>query len=76
MVSGRFIPQRIFRGRIIDALRDVPKGMDLATLGATITPDWHSEELKPWLTELLKKLEQDALIECENDHVHLRQSSC
>lgn len=60
-VGTKYIPNRIFRGRIVEALRDHPKGLKLDEIGNWISPDY-SEKLQPWLQELIKKLEQDGML--------------
>ncbi len=74
-VAGKFIPNRIFRGRIIDALREEKRGLTLPEIGKRITLDWpagqssrRSEgwsfaDYREWLTGLLEKLTKDDLIE-------------
>lgn len=61
MVGAKFVPNRIFRGRIVEALRDHPAGLKLDEIGKWISPDY-SEELKPWLHGLIKKLAQEKMI--------------
>jgi A/G-specific adenine glycosylase len=56
--------RRWYRGRIVDVLRRLPAGagMDLASLGREIRPDFHAGQL-PWLQELVQALARDGLIE-------------
>ncbi len=61
LVGSTFVPNRIFRGRIVDALRDAHQGMTLEEIGRAVCIDW-SEELRAWLRGLLQKLEQNELI--------------
>lgn len=61
-VGTTYVPNRIFRGRIVEALRDHPKGLQLDELGKWISPDY-SEEFRPWLHGLIKKLAQEKMIE-------------
>lgn len=61
-MSGRFVPNRIFRGRIVEALRDAQSGLALERLGQEICPDWASEHI-PWLQSLITKLIQEELLE-------------
>ncbi len=61
-VGTTYVPNRIFRGRIVEALRDHPKGLELDEIGKWISPDY-SAELKPWLHGLIKKLAQEKMIE-------------
>ena len=59
--GARYVPNRIFRGRIVDALREESGGLTLQKLGSTICNDWASLH-QPWLVDILKKLERDQLI--------------
>ncbi len=61
LVGSVFIPNRIFRGRIVEALRDAHKGMTLDQIGAVITLDW-ADEHQSWLASLLSVLERDGMI--------------
>lgn len=60
-VGSKFIPNRIFRGKVVDLLRDHPQGLTLERLGEEICLDW-SREQKPWLRGLLGGLRRDALV--------------
>ncbi len=61
-VGPTYIPNRIFRGRIVEALRDHPEGLNFEEIGAWISPD-HREELHEWQDQLIKKLIQDGMLE-------------
>lgn len=61
MEGARYVPNRIFRGRIVDALREDVKGLTLEKLGSHICLDWQPS-LKPWLKAILSKLERDELL--------------
>lgn len=62
MVGSRFIPNRIFRGRVIEALRDASSGLPLVTIGRTITLDWDSQQHRKWLSSIMDQLCRDRLI--------------
>jgi len=57
------IPRRIWRGKIIQTLRTVEGGgtITLVRLGTLIKQDFKAREL-PWLTTLLRRLEQERLV--------------
>lgn len=74
-VGTRYIPNRIFRGRIIEALRDAPYGMTSEEIGAHICIDWNAKEHKEWLSKLIKKLMQDGMIDREKSRYVLSRSS-
>lgn len=61
-VGSTYIPNRIFRGKIVEELRDTEKGMTPAELGRHVCADWTPSEHTEWLQGLLKKLEGDALV--------------
>lgn len=73
-VGSRFIPNRIFRGRIIEALRDASTGRTLREIGRHICMDWDAEEHKDWLLSLINKLMQEGLIEQRRSHYMLAGS--
>ncbi len=71
-VAGKFIPNRIFRGRIVDALRAEKRGLTLDQIGSRITLDWPFGDHREWLLGLLEKLEKDELIEVKRGKYALR----
>jgi A/G-specific adenine glycosylase len=62
LVGSKFVPNRIFRGRIVEALRDEPAGLTPSQIGPRISVDWESAVHRAWLDGLLKKLVQDKLL--------------
>lgn len=62
-VGGKHIPNRIFRGRIVESLRDAKAGLTTEQIGANISVDWDPSEHREWLQTLLKKLTVDRLID-------------
>lgn len=71
-VGTTYVPNRIFRGRIIDALRDHSKGLKIGEIAQWISPD-AGQEPKGWLEGLIKKLEQERLIQQKNGTYVLTQ---
>ncbi len=59
--SRRGIPNRVFRGRIIEALRTGRSGLTLGRLGRSITSDFGPKDM-PWLTSLIHALQRDGLV--------------
>jgi A/G-specific adenine glycosylase len=59
---------RYFRGRIVDALRELPPGatLSLAALGLRIKPDYSDADL-PWLRGLAQGLARDGLARLHED---------
>src|SRR5262249_28903479 len=60
---------RYFRGRIVDALRELPSGaaLPLATLGPRIKPDYTAADL-PWLRQLAQGLARDGLARLDDEN--------
>lgn len=71
-IAGRFVPNRIVRGKIVDLLRDHPQGLTLARIGRKVCVDW-SEEHRSWLQSLIKKLVQDVLVTDRRRRYALRE---
>lgn len=61
MVGSNYIPNRIFRGKIVEALRDADGPLDAETIGQQVCIDW-ADEHREWLQGLVDKLVKDALI--------------
>ena len=61
-VGSTFTPNRIFRGRVIDALRDAPKGLTLHDIGKNIAIDWDPDEHQEWLRAILLQLSREAML--------------
>jgi A/G-specific adenine glycosylase len=57
----RGVPNRIFRGRIVEALRRSESGLVAGALGREIAEDFSAGDL-PWLTGILDGLERDGLV--------------
>ena len=64
-VGGKHIPNRIFRGRIVESLRDAKAGLTTEQIGANISVDWDPSEHCEWLQTLFKKLTVDRLIDAK-----------
>lgn len=62
LVGSVFVPNRIFRGRIVEQLRDERRGLSAGELGPRIAVDWNAAEHREWLNGLLRKLRADGLI--------------
>lgn len=62
VISGRFVPNRLMRGRIVECLRDAPGGMSLDAIGAHVAVDWSPRHHRWWLRRILHRLRQDDLI--------------
>ncbi len=62
MECGVQIPRRIYRGRIVDVLRDVPQGLSRDTLGVRIKQDYRSAIDGVWLDNILKTLASEGIV--------------
>lgn len=70
-IGSRFVPNRIIRGRIIDALRDAEQGLPLDEIGHNVCIDWGKNHV-PWLKNLITKLEQEGFVTTEGKRYILR----
>ncbi len=61
-VGGRFIPNRIFRGRVVEELRDANAGLSFDVLGSRIAADWSPTKHRLWLRGIVEKLERDRIV--------------
>lgn len=71
VVAGKHIPNRIFRGKIVEELRDEPGGLTLSDIGSRICIDWHEDEHRQWLTQLIDALKKDQLIKSQRGRLVL-----
>jgi len=62
MVGSKYIPNRIFRGKVVDELRDELSGLTSEEIGRRICIDWNAAEHKQWLEEIILALTKDHLI--------------
>ena len=62
-VGSKYIPNRIFRGKVVDELRDVIDGLTLLEIGRRVCIDWNAKEHREWLRGVVKGLERDELVE-------------
>ncbi len=73
MMAGRFVPNRIFRGKIVEALRDAPGGLTREAVGRSAIADWSMGDHMDWLDGLLLKLSQDGLLEKKGKKYRLKE---
>jgi A/G-specific adenine glycosylase len=72
MMAGKFIPNRIFRGRIIEVLRDAKTGLTRERIGEQAIADWTMGDHAEWLQGLLEKLQEDGLLETSGKKYRLK----
>lgn len=73
MMAGRFVPHRIFRGKIVEALRDAPTGLTRDAVGHVAIADWSMDDHAAWLEGLLEKLTHDGLLEKKGKKYRLKE---
>lgn len=71
MMGAKFVPNRIFRGRIVDALRDAKKGMTLDEIGREISTDWDPAEHERWLSAIVDKLVAETMLRRKGEKIVL-----
>lgn len=62
IIAGKFVPRRISRGKILELLRDQPRGLPINVIGQHVALDWNPQEHFLWLEKILKQLTKDNLI--------------
>lgn len=72
-VGSTYIPNRIFRGKVIEELRDAPTGLPLRTIGRRICLDWNDDDHTEWLKGIIQGLTRDKLIRSQRNRIVLAQ---
>jgi len=62
LILGRFIPERLTRGKIIEFLRSHPDGARVSAIGEAIRNDWEKSK-DAWLRDILSRLCRDELVQ-------------
>lgn len=60
-VGSTYIPNRIFRGKIVEVLRDAEEGLTSEEIGSRICIDWEQKH-RQWLDQLIQKLVQEKML--------------
>lgn len=68
--NGKYIPRRIFRGRVIEILRRGPA--NLSRIGKSTKKDWQEKGDQKWLSKILTQLEKEGMIEIIQNHWQLK----
>ncbi len=71
MIAGTFTPNRIVRGRIVEALRDHPQGLSLDGVGRQVAMDWDAHEHRMWLQEIIDKLLREQMVRIQKGRIAL-----
>ncbi len=61
--KGKHVPRRIYRGRIIELLRQGNYAED--EIGQKVKKDWHEREDQAWCHEILLRLQEEGLTSCK-----------
>lgn len=72
LMAGRFVPNRIFRGKIVEALRDARTTLTLEQVGLLAIPDWTLDSHHDWLLLLLYDLQRDELVQTTQGKYQLK----
>ena len=72
-VGSKYIPNRIFRGKVIEELRDEEKGLTVAEIGRRICLDWDEKEHIEWLEGLIEALMKDRLVAAKKELLTLNE---
>jgi len=70
-VGSTYIPNRIFRGKFVEELRDNPQGLTLPDIGKRICLDWNEKEHRQWLEGIAEKLKVDQLVAVQGATIRL-----
>ena len=62
LVGTKYIPNRIFRGKVIEELRDTSEGLKLDVIGRRICIDWSPVDHRTWLKSIVEKLVAERMI--------------
>lgn len=60
-IAGKFTPNRIVRGRVVDTLRNHPR-LTLAQLGPHTCVDWSMGNHRAWLEDIIAGLVRDGIV--------------
>ncbi len=69
--SRKGVPNRVYRGRIVETLRSRPRGLALHRLGRLIADDFQDADLR-WLSAIVAALADDGLVRVKG----VRESTC
>ena len=71
LVGTKYIPNRIFRGKVIEELRDTAEGMKLDMIGKRVCIDWSPKAHKDWLEGITQKLVQERMVQVQRGRYRL-----
>ena len=62
VICGKRVPNRITRGRIVEALRDARFGLSLDEIGVRVCGDWPRAAHTEWMEGVLRGLCRDGIL--------------
>lgn len=71
-IAGKYIPNRIIRGRVVEALRDHPDGLTIDQIGPIVAMDWTMGDFRGWLQGIVQSLMKDLILEKQKRVLRLR----
>ena len=71
LIGRAYVPNRIVRGRIVEALRNEPVGLRMPEIGQRVCSDWSTKKHNDWLESLLQNLMRDQLLSKMRDRYSL-----
>ncbi|MCU0412235.1 MAG: A/G-specific adenine glycosylase [Bacteroidetes bacterium] len=71
--TRRSVPDRIYRGRVVEVLRSSRRSVSIISLRKSVIPDLASSERK-WFAQILDRLERDGMIRVTRKNGDLRVS--
>ena len=69
MECGKHVPRRIYRGRIVEALRKQP--LYTEEIGKVIKRDWSVVRDRMWLEEILETLQKESIVHLSQNRWHV-----
>lgn len=68
---GKKYPDRIYRGRILSLIRKRTEGVAINEIGRLVDPTFESGQDRPWLVDMLRRLEKDGFVRTKNGRTRL-----
>lgn len=70
LISGKFTPNRITRGRVVEVLRDAKADLPLDRIGKEVAMDWSAKH-RTWLKGILDRLEHEGFVRLKRSRYSL-----
>lgn len=69
--ANKPFPDRIYRGRILKAVRERHQSIAVRDLGKIVDPDFLTEKDRVWISAMVTRLQQDGLVTVQRDRISL-----